>query len=100
MSYRYKQHLFYSIGYSIDQIINSADIKQRVRAEWKYLQQIKRFEEEKLEVQYKKDCTWWDFYSQQTLIYLLKYGDKYNFLRYLRKHIQTAVLWIRSWLGL
>jgi len=74
MSYKYQQQQLLKIGYTIDQIVNSYEIKQVVKAEWKYLQQYKIYEVEMEERVQAKYQTWLAPYLE-SIKYFLKYGD-------------------------
>jgi len=81
MSYKYNQSLFRSLGFNINDIVNSAEAKEKVRIDWKYLQQYKRFEKEIQDKQYAKDLAWWEYYCLSTVRYYNKVGDMFRLVR-------------------
>lgn len=95
MSYYYKRHQFLSLGIGIDEIINNQESREVVKNLWKHQMAFQRFQKEKEEKQYKKDCVWWEKYSQQTVRYFLKYGDMFPIMKYMRPFAKFI---IENWL--
>ena len=97
MSYKYQQRQFFEIGIGIDEIINSQVAKDSAKQRWKIIQEYKRFNEEKLEEQYVKDCAWWEKYSQETMRYFIKYGDRFPILGWMRTHKKEIIFVILTY---
>ena len=77
-------------GVSINQIINNPELKLRVYRDYKVLCQLNRFDDEKAEIQYKKDYSWWDTYCFQSVRFFNKFGDRFPI-------IQTMTNWLKWW---
>lgn len=93
-SYRYQSSIFGSLGFSIDEIVNSPRVKALVAAHWKARLDYEKDQAIKNEEEKNKYFIYLERQLGQSLRFYIERGNWIPFLGWLRHHSKDILFWM------